>query len=80
MQLCNNALDQGVKSEEEKYWILATLWEAAVGLEDAATAADWQSQTEKAAPAEWMVNTTREQLEKLRQLLTASPLKHLAVS
>jgi hypothetical protein len=69
-----------VKSADEKYWILATLWEAAVGLEDAAAAADWQHQAEAVASAQWMIDSTSSQLEKLTQLLAASPLKHLAGS
>ena len=80
MKLCKTALDQGVKSNDEKYWILATLWEAAVGLEDAAAAADWQRQAEAVASAHWIIESTNSQLEKLTHLLAASPLKHLSSS
>ena len=78
MQLCKNALDQGVKSTDDKYWILATLWEAAVGLEDASAASEWQRQAEAAASAQWRLDRTSSQLEYLTQLLSASPLKHLS--
>ena len=55
-----------------RYWVLATLWEAAVGTGNAAEAARWRSEAEAAAPAEWMLTSTREQIARLEQLLGAA--------
>lgn len=53
-----------------KYWVVATLWEAAHGIGDAAAAARWRAEAEAIAPAPWMLDTTRKQLERLDRLLT----------
>lgn len=62
---------------EEKYWIVATLWEAAVGVEDAPAAERWRKAAEATATAGWMVESTRRQLTRLEQLLASSPLRGL---
>jgi tetratricopeptide (TPR) repeat protein len=79
ISLCN-ALATDDKSAD-KYWIAATLWEAAVGLEDATEIAKYKSQAEAAATAPtaaWMLETTRTQIAKLKELLATSPLRHLS--
>ena len=56
-----------------RYWVLATISEAKVGL----NAADAQQELDKAyeaAPDTWMTQTTREQVDNLRALLAVSPL------
>ena len=52
-----------------KYWAAATLWETAVGLGDAHGAARWQREAEALAPASWMLDTTRKQIQRLSELL-----------
>jgi len=65
----------GVKDPaEEKYWIVATLWEAAVGREDAPAAERWRMEAEATAAAGWMVESTQKQLTRLKLLLDSSPL------
>jgi hypothetical protein len=64
------------QAAEHRYWILATLGEAMLGLGDAAA----RQQLElayAAAPHSWMSDTTREQIARLEPLLADSPLKHL---
>lgn len=61
---------------ETRYWVLATLGEAMVGLGDPA-APQRLKEIYVAATAPWMADTTREQVEKLRALLVDTPLKHL---
>lgn len=73
LQLCEEAL----KAQPKDYWILATMWEAAVGLEDDTAAAKWEEQAKALATEGWMVESTRSQLEKLKGLLQSSPLKNL---
>jgi len=52
--------------------VLATLWEAAVGTGNAADASRWRTEAEAAAPAEWMLKSTRDQIARLEQLLGAT--------
>ena len=56
-------------SGDDRYWVLATLEEAAAGLGDTAAEAEWHAAAAEAATADWMVDSTAEQLEKLQQLL-----------
>jgi tetratricopeptide (TPR) repeat protein len=59
-----------------RYWIIATLWEAALGLGDAEMATRWQKEAEAAAETvgavPWMLETTRSQLDRLSTLLAES--------
>ena len=64
--------------QEEKYWLLATLWEAAVGLGDEHAAATWKQQATEIATVNWMLESTQSQVDELEALLANSPLKHLA--
>lgn len=75
MKYCESALAAGPISNETKYWIVATMWEAAVGLENQEAAASYKGEAESLVEAKWMLDATNEQLAKLRALLTASPLK-----
>jgi tetratricopeptide (TPR) repeat protein len=54
-----------------KYWVLATLWEAAFGIGDRDAATRWQQAAEAAAPEPWMLDSTRSQIQRLDQLLGA---------
>jgi tetratricopeptide (TPR) repeat protein len=69
------ALAAGPIADDTKYWILATMWEAAAGLEDAVAAASFMNQCGAVPAANWMYEATRTQLEKLERLLATSPLK-----
>jgi Tetratricopeptide Repeats-Sensor len=78
LKICQKALEEGPKTAAERYWILATMWEAALGLEDEVNAEIWGRQAESTAPEPWMLSdSTRPQLEKLKGLLASSPLKHI---
>ncbi|MDQ3803932.1 MAG: DUF4071 domain-containing protein [Acidobacteriota bacterium] len=65
------------KSNENKYWVLATLAEAYVRLGDEARAQDYLRQAYALNPTEWMKSSTEEQLKNLRELLADSPLKYV---
>lgn len=54
---------------EKRYWVIATLWEAAVGLGDDAAAARWDSQAKAMPVADWMQETREGQGVRLRALL-----------
>ncbi|CAN5545570.1 hypothetical protein BH23ACI1_BH23ACI1_29780 [soil metagenome] len=61
------------KKAEQEYWIRATRAEALAGLgwADEAAAAFDRAQRVKPAPEGWMIDSTREQLEKVTTLLKA---------
>ena len=73
---CDAALAASPGSDETRYWILATKWEAAVGLEDAALAQEFKTAVEALQVPKWMAVATRRQLSQLESLLAESPLKN----
>jgi hypothetical protein len=86
VSICNQWLDSnprttplppGSKFPEKRYWVLATLAEAEIGLEEEGPGQQRLEEAFAAAPEEWMKETTREQVAKLKALLAASPLKRL---
>jgi tetratricopeptide (TPR) repeat protein len=77
LRICRSALDDEPKSGSHRYWLLASMWEAAAGLENDAEAANWEQEARSVLTAGWMLKSTQSRLEKLRGLLSTSPLKHL---
>jgi len=67
--VCDQALDAPDLTDEEEYWILATLYEACVGLGEDGEALKWKAKAEETARAPWMSESTDEQVAKLRALL-----------
>jgi len=78
LSICESFLKNESLPEAERYWVLATEAEAYLGVGDEANA---QRKLEEAfAPAstaQWMKESTREQIDKLRRLLADSPLKYV---
>lgn len=68
--ICQARLDEGGISGEARYWVLATLQEAAVGVGDEAAAARWQADAAATGPAPWMLESTDLQLGQLRAMVT----------
>ena len=72
--ICTRALAEGVRGETrdkksaEEYWVRATLVEALFGLGKAAQSEVEFAIAKEVAPEPWMINTTEEQLAKLRAL------------
>ena len=60
-----------------RYWVLATLAEAYIGLGDEAHGQQALDEAFAASSAPWMKESTQEQIGKLKTLLADSPLKHL---
>ena len=77
-EICKARLD-GLKespgTREERYWLLATLAEAALGVGDEALSAAYLAQAASVAAGTWMADSTNEQLSALRAYLADSPLK-----
>jgi len=66
----------GLKYAESRYWVLASLAEAHIGLEDGQGERALSDALE-AAPEQWMKESTIEQVDKLKALLAKSPLEKL---
>jgi len=79
LQIKHTPVDQAEarKAGEDRYWIMATMAEAHVGLgeEDKAKKCIDQANALNPAAASWMKDATNTQLAKLRKLLENSPLK-----
>lgn len=56
-------------SEEKRYWVVATLWEAAAGLSDKAEARKWESQARALKVPAWMIQTTERQIRSNQAML-----------
>ncbi|HEY5895545.1 MAG TPA: TRAFs-binding domain-containing protein [Chthoniobacterales bacterium] len=67
------------KFKTDQYWVLATIAEAQVGLEEGALGEQRLNEALLAAPQPWMRQATKDQVDKLKLLLAASPLKQLPV-
>ena len=70
----------GSKFPEKRYWVLATLAEAHIGLEEEAMGQQRLEEAFAAAPEPWMKETTQEQVNKLKALLATSPLEKLPLA
>ncbi len=70
-----DALKDSEETREERYWLLATMAEAALGVGDEALSAQYLDQAAKLAAGTWMADSTNEQLPALRAYLADSPLK-----
>jgi MAP3K TRAFs-binding domain len=75
--VCEELLQAGRLERDPAYWLLATLAEAYVGLGDEARSQDYLQKAEalQPAPAAWMLDSTRDQLQKLRQLIATPPVQ-----
>ncbi|MFO1272478.1 MAG: tetratricopeptide repeat-containing protein [Rubrivivax sp.] len=51
---------------EGQYWLQASMWEAALGLGRADEAAAWEAKARALLPADWMLQSTQEQLQRVR--------------
>jgi hypothetical protein len=71
IEICSAELERNPRmSPEQRYWVLATLQQAALGLGDEEAAEEWGRQALEQRPASRMAGSTQEQLEKLRSLLS----------
>ncbi len=68
-ETCEKAIEAQELTKDERYWVLATLYEACVGLGQHDEALRWKGESETAAKAEWMSETTENQITKLCALL-----------
>ncbi len=73
MPIAESELKLDINDDERKYWITATLWEAAEGLNDKKQISKWKKKTKDFAKKknlqDWMVESTTNQIKTLRSLL-----------
>ncbi|HST52195.1 MAG TPA: TRAFs-binding domain-containing protein [Pyrinomonadaceae bacterium] len=69
--------DGGPPGNDQKYWALATMAEAMLGVGDEVGARQKLDEASAVASGQWMKESTQEQLDKLRRLLADSPLKYV---
>ena len=63
--------------QKSNYWVLATMAEAYLGLDDETHGEQRLAEAYSTAPEPWLKEATREQIEKLKLLLADSPLKRI---
>jgi tetratricopeptide (TPR) repeat protein len=57
-------------TDDKRYWIVATLWEAAVGLADTTETVKWETQARASHAADWMMESTQSQINVLQSMLS----------
>jgi tetratricopeptide (TPR) repeat protein len=80
IQICEALLKNENLPEADKYWTMATMAEAYLGIGDETNAQQKFQEASAIAPADWMKDSTREQMDKLRAMLKDSPLKYVRES
>ena len=74
-EICEARLNLAEIGSEERFWLLATLEQAAVGLGDDEAAAQWHGEALAACTADWQLSSTAQQIGKLRTLLAGIDAK-----
>jgi len=73
-----SASPEAVKqAQKSRYWVLATVGEAYLGLGEGPKGEEQLKTAYAAAPAQWMADSTQEQIANLKLLLEESPLKFI---
>lgn len=68
-RISHEELEKDTLKTNDKYWVLATLYQACVGLGEEAEAQVWKQKADQVAKEAWMVSSTEEQIDALRKLL-----------
>lgn len=66
---CASPLADTLEDVNNRYWVIATLYEAAVGMGDEKAIADWEAKAKAMPVPDWMQETRETQAGKLKQLL-----------
>ena len=75
--ICEQWLQSKSLSDDKLFWVTSTLAQAYFGIGDEAEGQRLLEEASSMAVADWMKESTREQIEKLRPMLIDSPLKHI---
>jgi hypothetical protein len=71
-RLCEKALTIPALAPDDRFWIVATLWEAAAGLGDVAAGEKRRLELEALPHAGWMIDSARSQIGRLQTLIAAA--------
>src|ERR1051325_3971695 len=77
LEICRKFLDNEKPTGDVQYWVKATEAEACFGIGDDVRGQQILAEAMLLPVAQWMKDSTKEQLDKLKPLLADSPLKHL---
>jgi hypothetical protein len=77
ISICEALLESGNLPEADRYWVMASRAEAYLGTGKTIEAEPMFEESYSVAPEPWMIESTKEQREKLERLLADSPLKYL---
>src|SRR5262245_10601695 len=77
LKICDSVLRTEKLTDDAKYWVLATLAEAHLGVGETDLSTRKLEEAFAIASAKWMQDSTQEQLNKLGVLLANSPLRFL---
>jgi hypothetical protein len=77
LEICEEEVKAGGLPDDKKYWVMGTMAEALLGTGDEDGARRKLEEGAALKPAKWMIESTQEQMEKLRDLLSRSPLKYV---
>lgn len=62
-------LAESLEDTNSRYWVIATLYEAAIGLADEQAITEWEAKAKAMPVPDWMQETRETQAAKLRQLI-----------
>jgi hypothetical protein len=74
IETCAPLVESQTVSADDRYWLLATIAEAYFGVGDTVQYQAWIERARRAAGAQWMRESTDEQIAKLRKFLERSPI------
>lgn len=77
LKICRSVLETEKLPNDAKYWVLASAAEAHLGIGDEERATQTLEEASAVASHQWMRDTTREQMDKLRALIADSPLRFI---
>lgn len=77
LSICEEELKAEQLTDDKRYWILATMAEAYLGIGDEDAAQQKLQEAFALASADWMKESTQQQMDKLRALLADQPLKYI---
>jgi hypothetical protein len=77
--ICEALLSKS-ESESDRYWILSTLAEAWFGVGDRRKSEEVLERASAVSAAQWMRESTAEQLKRLEELLAESPLNRAGLT
>lgn len=77
LSICESLIGQEQLPVSDKYWVLATMAEAYLGIGEDTLAAQKLQEARALSTLSWMTESTDDQMTRLRSLLAESPLKYV---